>query len=104
MLAQQSNISKSNIDTAAAWTTDTNAEVATLALLVVEIGRVHPRRKKRHGNIRRDHPELFRRMIAAGVVSDWSDTADEREPDVDVAPGEGDEPFTDSWIEDDAPF
>jgi hypothetical protein len=103
MLGAQSNISTTNIATAAGWVNDTNQEVAQLATLVVEIGRTHPRRRRRHGEIRRNHPELFRRMIAAGVAFEPRYDTDAGEPAGDLAV-EGDNPLSDGPLEDDIPF
>jgi hypothetical protein len=72
MLCRQSNISPRNIGMAAAWVAEGDTEVATLAQLVVDVGRIHPRKRKRLPIIRRNYPELWNRMIAAGVVEDWS--------------------------------
>jgi len=77
---RQSNISKKNIETAAAWTSDADPEVATLAALVVEVGRVHPHRRRRHGHIRSADPGLFQRMITAGLVFEWPSASDAPEP------------------------
>jgi hypothetical protein len=69
----QSNISRQNIDMAVAWGLEGNAEVAALAQLVVDVGSVHPRKKKRLPYIQRNDPALWHRMLAAGVVEDWPD-------------------------------
>jgi hypothetical protein len=71
MLCSQSNITPANRGTAAAWAAEGNPELQTLAQLVMDIGRVHPRKKKRLPFIQRNHPELWSRMIAADVVEDW---------------------------------
>jgi hypothetical protein len=102
MVEGQSNISRANIDTAAACARDESREVATLASLVVEIGHVHPRSKKRRGNIRRNHPELFQRMVAAGLAFDW-DAADVSERAGAAMPEEID-PFSGALVDDDIPF
>ena len=73
MLCRQSNISPANVRTAAAWALEGNAEVAALAQLVADMGRVHPHRKKRLPYIQRNVPALWHRMIAAGLVEDWPD-------------------------------
>jgi hypothetical protein len=103
MLEGQSNISRANIDTAAAWTRDESRDVATLASLVVEIGHVHPRSRKRRGNVRRSHPELFQRMVAAGLAVDWADAPDVSERAGSAMPEEGD-PFSGNLVDDDIPF
>jgi hypothetical protein len=72
MLGRQSNISAGNIETARSWTNDADVEVATLAQLVVDIGRAHARRKRRRRHIRESDPALFQRMIAAGLAFDHS--------------------------------
>ncbi len=83
MLRSQSNITPANRGTAAAWAKEGNAEIQTLAQLVMDIGRVHPRRKKRLPFIRRNHPQLWSRMIAADVVEDWP--SDGHDPEDDSA-------------------
>lgn len=72
MLCSQSNISPANRGMAAAWAAEGNDELQSLAQLVLDIGRVHPRKKKRLPFIRRNHPDLWRRMIAMGVAEDGS--------------------------------
>lgn len=104
MLERQSKISSANIDTAAAWTSDTNVEVATLAALVVEIGHVHPQRRKRCGAIRRTHPDLFLRMVAAGLAFALPDSMAMEAPADDVDPPEEADPFWGPQGEDDIPF
>ena len=80
MLIDQSNVSTKNIKMAAAWANDDAPEVATLAKLVVDIGRIHPRKRKRVGRIRQRDPALFQRMIASGLAGEWCDETDGEEP------------------------
>jgi hypothetical protein len=47
-----------------------------LARLVVEVGLVHPRKKKRLPRIRSRHPELWERMVAAGLADEWLESSD----------------------------
>ncbi len=53
------------------WACSEDAEVVALARIVMEVGRVHPARKKRLAHIMSRHPDLWARMVAAGVVDDW---------------------------------
>src|SRR5262245_53840480 len=68
ILHRQSNISEKNIRMCTIWANDSDPEVATLAGLAVDIGRLHPRRRKRYGYIRHNDAALFQRMIAAGLA------------------------------------
>jgi hypothetical protein len=88
MLLRQSNISKKNLEMVAIWASEGDDEVAALAHLVTDIGIAHPRKRKRLPYIRRNRPELWKRMVAAGLVDEWSDEyppdeypQDERPPD-----------------------
>jgi hypothetical protein len=105
MLLDQSNISPKNIKMAATWDNDDDPEIATLAKLVVDIGRLHPRKRKRAGRIHRSDPALFQRMIAAGLVGEWCDDTDGEEPSdgPDAMPGEPDASWS-SLSDDDIPF
>jgi len=71
MLLGQSVISPKNVQMARVWAAGEDVEVAELALIVAEIGRIHPGRKKRLPHIRTRHPALWARMVAAGVVDEW---------------------------------
>jgi hypothetical protein len=106
MLHRQSNISDGNIKTATTWANDPEAEVATLARLTADIGRIHPRKKKRFRHIRREDPALFQRMIAAGVAIDRWDDPEPREAPVDLreALASADHSYVDPLDEDDIPF
>jgi hypothetical protein len=68
MLHRQSVISPRNIRMASEWAGSQDREVAELAGIVADIGRVHPGRKRRLPYIRTHKPELWERMLAAGVV------------------------------------
>jgi hypothetical protein len=58
-----------------------DAALRTLAQLVVEVGTLHPRWKRRNGFLATHHPELWRRMIEAGVAVEEPAVATEAEPD-----------------------
>jgi len=83
MLFGQSVISPKNIGMAYEWTGSEDAEIAALAKIVVDVGRAHPGRKKRWPRIRTLHPELWKRLVAAGIVDDlpmdssWEDRPDD---------------------------
>lgn len=68
MLFQQSVISPKNIGMAYEWAGSEDADIAGLAKIVVDVGRAHPGRKKRWPRIRTLHPELWSRLVAAGVA------------------------------------
>jgi hypothetical protein len=82
MLLRQSVISPRNIGMASEWAGSQDREVAELARIVADIGRVHPGRKRRLPHIRTQKPELWERMLAAGVVQpdpqySWDDEHDD---------------------------
>jgi hypothetical protein len=68
MLLRQRVISRKNIGMAMEWAGSEDQEVAQLACIVADIGRVHPSRKRRLPFLRNRHPELWARMVVAGVV------------------------------------
>jgi hypothetical protein len=70
-ILRQSNISRRNVAWAESFATHEDEEIRTLATIVAEVGRVHPHRRRRHGRIRHQHPELWQRIVAAGLVHDW---------------------------------
>src|SRR5260370_25859882 len=55
------------------WDCDDDAEVATLARIVADLGRAQSHRKKRLPSIARKHPDLWKRMVDANLVDDWLD-------------------------------
>jgi hypothetical protein len=84
MLFRQKNISPKNIGMAGEWVGSEDRDVAALALLVVDVGRAHPGRKKRWPHIQSRHPGLWTRLVAAGVVDELPmDTSWEHQPDDD---------------------
>ncbi|HYM61514.1 MAG TPA: hypothetical protein VEZ11_11555 [Thermoanaerobaculia bacterium] len=86
MLHRQSNISRKNLQMAAMWASEGDAEVAALANLVIDIGIAHPHRRKRLPFIRRNRPELWKRMVAAGMAEEWPDQDPLDEYPTDDAP------------------
>lgn len=99
ILCRQTCISAKNV----AWLTSLSAsadrELAERAAIMVEIARVAPRKRKRLGRIRHGHPELWQRMVTAGLVVPDSDP--EGPPTAyDDAPGEGYWPAEDNVDED----
>jgi len=70
ILRRQSVISRKNMRMAVEWSTDEDSQLAELAQIVAEVGRVHPGRKHRLSFIESRHPALWARMVAAGVVDD----------------------------------
>src|SRR5437773_7843989 len=65
MLFGQSRISPLNIGMAMEWAAGDDSEVTALALIVADVGRVCPGKKKRMSKIMNDHPALWARMVAA---------------------------------------
>jgi hypothetical protein len=75
---EQSRISEKNVGRAMILAVHDDEEVRTLAAIVADIGRVHPHRRRRYRAIIRDHPGLWKRMIAAGLVepcTPWTEDA-----------------------------
>jgi hypothetical protein len=68
MLFRQRRISPLNIGMAMEWAAGNDPEVTALALIVADVGRVCPGKKKRMGRIKNDHPALWKRMVAADLV------------------------------------
>ena len=90
------NISEAGIRHLSLLAGHDDAEVREMASLVLEIARVHPRRRKRFGKIRSRHPDLWRRMIASGILEDF-----------DSEVGQWHDDWADSWREssdEDTPF
>jgi hypothetical protein len=64
---RQSNISK-NLTRLKALAASSNPEIARMAKLVLEIGRVHPRRKKRLRCLARERRDLFAQLEETGLI------------------------------------
>jgi len=86
MLFRQRVISPKNIGMATEWAASEDSEVAALAQIVADVGRVCPGRRKRMQKIRSGHPALWARMVAAGAIdydqlessrTDYEDDAEE---------------------------
>ena len=71
MLLRQRVISAKNVRMAMEWAESEDQEVARLARIVADIGRIHPGRKRRLPFLRNHHAELWARMIAAGMVYEF---------------------------------
>src|SRR5258708_27457861 len=89
MLFRQRRISPLNIGMAMEWADGDDAEVTALALIVADVGRVCPGKKKRMGRIRNSHPALWKRMGAADLIDfdAMPELCDRRETE-DEVPGE----------------
>lgn len=73
MLFGQRVISVKNVRMAMDWTGSEDPEVSEVARIVADIGRLHPGRKRRLPFLRDRHPDLWTRMLAAGLVPDFGD-------------------------------
>ena len=69
---EQTNISAKNIVRLESLAAIADAAFQELRLLVLEIGRVRPRKRKRWKNVWRDHPDLYRKVVAAGWFSEYN--------------------------------
>lgn len=67
-MLRQKNISPLNLGMAVEWAEGDDHEVTELALIVADVARVCPRKKKRMITIRNDHPALWKRLLAADLV------------------------------------
>src|SRR5436305_12475027 len=76
MLFRQSRISPKNIGMAMEWAAGDDPEVTALALIVAEVGRYHPGKRKRLGRMKHDRPALWERMIAADLLFDFDEPLD----------------------------
>lgn len=93
MLFEQRVISVKNVRMAMDWTGSEDPEVSEVARIVADIGRLHPGRKRRLPFLRDRHPDLWTRMLAAGLVPDF--------PDDDPQDGsEGDDAAYSQWAGD----
>ena len=62
----QTNISAKNIARLESLASIADAAFQELRLLVLEIGRVRPRKRQRWKNVQREYPDLYRKVVAAG--------------------------------------
>lgn len=69
-ILNQSNISSRNIDQLRELSVETDSEVVTIAELVLRVASVHPRRRRRLGYLRREHPRLLQQLIDTSLVVD----------------------------------
>ena len=67
----QTNISAKNIARLESLASIEDAAFQELRLLVLEIGRVRPRKRQRWKNVQREYPDLYRKVVAAGWLYDF---------------------------------
>ena len=65
----QSNISDKNLDRLKRLTASPNSEIARMATLVWEIGKVHPHKRKRLSFLVRERKDLILQLEERGLVS-----------------------------------
>lgn len=70
-LYAQSNISKKNRKRAADLLEHPDELVRSQADLVLQVGRCHPRSKRREAYLKRNRPELFRRLVGLNFDDEW---------------------------------
>lgn len=64
----QSNISEKNLARLKTLTASSNPEIAKMAELVLEIGKAHPRKRKRLRFLARERKELLERLEETGLI------------------------------------
>jgi hypothetical protein len=64
----QSNISKKNLDRLTELAASENEQVAELARIVLEIGKVRPGKRKRLAFLARNHRELLDKLEETGLI------------------------------------
>lgn len=78
---QQINISKKNQTRLAELSTSTNPKIAEQTQVVVEVSRIQSHKKKRLRTVRKNHPDVYARLIHAGLLfpDDWYEIASSAE-------------------------
>jgi D-arabinose 5-phosphate isomerase GutQ len=64
----QANISKKNLTRLKTLTASPNSEIAAMAKLVLEIGKVHPQKRKRLGFLARERKDLLAQLEETGLI------------------------------------
>ena len=64
----QANISKKNLTRLKTLTASPNSEIAAMAKLVLEIGKVHPHKRKRLGFLARERKDLLAQLEETGLI------------------------------------
>ena len=67
----QSNISKKNLKRLNELSRSENKEIAKLASLVHEVGRVKPHRRRRLKFLTEKHKELLKQLVASDLIDDF---------------------------------
>lgn len=67
-ILRQSNISEKNLSRLTAMVASENPEIAELANVVLEIGKVKPHKRKRLSFLGRNHRELIERLGETGLI------------------------------------
>jgi hypothetical protein len=68
---EQKNISKKNVEYFSEMCLRYSGELGEKAALMVELGKVHPRRKKRYGFLYHNKRELYDRMVRLNLIDEW---------------------------------
>ncbi len=87
-LNRQTHISKKNVERLGQLALSSDLTVAAQAAILLDVARVAPFKRRRSGRIRAAHPDLWRRMLDAGLA--WPE-----HPDDWTDPLPGDDPFRD---------
>ncbi|MEJ7594382.1 MAG: hypothetical protein WKF77_22845 [Planctomycetaceae bacterium] len=94
---KQKNISAKNIARLESLASIDDAAFQELRMLVLEIARVRPRKSHPWKNVRREHPDLYRKVVAAGWFSEYDldEQPDEQFDDLEL-PRDGEDADWDS--------
>lgn len=65
---RQSNMSKKNLSRLRTLCGSSNAEIAELATIVLDVGRIHPQKRRRLKFLARHHRELLKRLEDTGLI------------------------------------
>jgi hypothetical protein len=68
---EQKNISQKNVEYFSQMCLRYSGELGEKAALMVELGKVHPRRKKRYGFLYHKKRELYDRMVRLNLIEEW---------------------------------
>ncbi len=84
-LDAQAHISRKNVARLKELSASKDPAVSEKAAVMLEVARIAPFKRRRFGRIRSAHPELWRRLVAAGLA--WPEPEDEG-PDASLLPVE----------------
>lgn len=92
----QKNISAKNIARLQSLCEFDDPDVRQLARTVLEVATVAPRRRKRAGNLRLHHPDLYSELVQLGIYQEWIEDLEGEHP---MEAGDGPQYFSDDGTE-----